>query len=434
MYKKRQTKKTRNIKKKFNHKTRKTSKTRKNKFSRRTKYRTRKNRGGMSGITIKKGFSKKKAFDFFIENSVVEYVSKGGFGITFKAKLNPEFTSKSPYKSTDSATYGLSISTILFKLVFLYSSDNSESNLSKQLYIGIDDADSITVRKEELSNFYGEINIQEDVYFKTMDYLEPICPAIVYSNVYTASNDINKLKLLEQIMKSTTSGSYTFKLLQGLIKSEKFIGSIGVVAMEFADEYRTLYSFEISKYDYPKDVKAAAMYLILELAIKTGYSHADFHGGNIMILKVPLCSDSALIKLIYLLGGKMAISNMEQITVENKPVVFEFAMKELQQIVSQLDAGQLGLSESLACFERGTNLLRQCQQELDAAERKIEILTGFNAEGEPITEPFEATDSLESREQKAGRRKASSKKSEAKLKTQTEADSDVEPREKKLLF
>jgi hypothetical protein len=86
-------------------------------------------------------------------------------------------------------------------------------------------------------------------------------------------------------MKSTTSGSYTFKLLQGLIKSEKFIGSIGVVAMEFADEYRTLYSFEISKYDYPKDVKAAAMYLILELAIKTGYSHADFHGGNIMILK-----------------------------------------------------------------------------------------------------------------------------------------------------
>lgn len=130
----------------------------------------------------------------------------------------------------------------------------------------------------------------------------------------------------------------------------------------------------------------------------------------------------------------MAISNMEQITVENKPVVFELAMKELQQIVSQLDAGQLGLSESLACFERGTNLLRQCQQELDAAERKIEILTGFNAEGEPITEPFEATDSLESREQKAGRRKASSKKSEAKLKNQTEADSDVEPREKKLLF
>lgn len=227
-----------------------------------------KRRGGMSGITLKKGLSKKDAFDFFIKNSIVEYVSKGSFGVTFKAKLNKEYISQSPYKSTDSATYGEPVSTILFKLVFI--NDNTGKNGST------------------LSSFYGEVNIQEDVYFKTMDYLEPICPAVVYSNVYTESPELNKIQLLEQIKNSTLINTYANKLLDYFISSQDVLGSIGVIAMEFADGYQTLHTFESKnngRYDFRTDVKSAAMYLILELAVKTGYSHADFHGGNIMILQ-----------------------------------------------------------------------------------------------------------------------------------------------------
>jgi exodeoxyribonuclease VII small subunit len=100
------------------------------------------------------------------------------------------------------------------------------------------------------------------------------------------------------------------------------------------------------------------------------------------------------------------------------PISFELALRELQLIVSQLDGGQLSLTDSLGCFERGSGLLKFCHQELDQAERKIEILTGFNASGEPVTEPYDDEATLDQREKKAGRRKSTSKKGATKAKVE----------------
>jgi exodeoxyribonuclease VII small subunit len=53
---------------------------------------------------------------------------------------------------------------------------------------------------------------------------------------------------------------------------------------------------------------------------------------------------------------------------------YEEAEKELQTIVERLERGDAGLDEALALWQRGEELYRLCQQQLDAAEGKIEEL------------------------------------------------------------
>ena len=79
------------------------------------------------------------------------------------------------------------------------------------------------------------------------------------------------------------------------------------------------------------------------------------------------------------------------------PLLFEQALSELEQIVARLEEGQAGLSESLAAYEQGIRLLRQCHELLGDAERKVEVLAGFDAAGNPVKQPLVDTegDSLE---------------------------------------
>ncbi|MDR1227666.1 MAG: exodeoxyribonuclease VII small subunit [Azoarcus sp.] len=55
---------------------------------------------------------------------------------------------------------------------------------------------------------------------------------------------------------------------------------------------------------------------------------------------------------------------------------FETAMTELEAIVRQMETGGLPLEQALDHYRRGTALLRQCQDKLNAAERQVEILEG----------------------------------------------------------
>lgn len=82
---------------------------------------------------------------------------------------------------------------------------------------------------------------------------------------------------------------------------------------------------------------------------------------------------------------------------------FETALAELEAIVHQLEEGDLGLAESLARYEQGVKHLKHCYQLLKAAEQKIELLTGVEADGTAITEPFH--DEALSLEEQAGSRR-----------------------------
>ncbi len=67
---------------------------------------------------------------------------------------------------------------------------------------------------------------------------------------------------------------------------------------------------------------------------------------------------------------------------------FEEALQRLQTIVQELDQGELGLDRALERYEEGIRLLRQCHEVLQKAERRIELLSGVDAEGRPICTPL----------------------------------------------
>ena len=58
-----------------------------------------------------------------------------------------------------------------------------------------------------------------------------------------------------------------------------------------------------------------------------------------------------------------------------KDIKFEDALQRLEQIVDQLEAGDLPLENSLKVFEEGVALARRCAKYLEEAEKRIELLT-----------------------------------------------------------
>ena len=69
---------------------------------------------------------------------------------------------------------------------------------------------------------------------------------------------------------------------------------------------------------------------------------------------------------------------------------FEKALSELENTVEKLEKGGLSLNESLALFEKGVKLARFLREELEKAEKKIEILLK-DEKGSLKAEPFDLT-------------------------------------------
>jgi exodeoxyribonuclease VII small subunit len=83
---------------------------------------------------------------------------------------------------------------------------------------------------------------------------------------------------------------------------------------------------------------------------------------------------------------------------------FEQSLSEVEQIVARLEGGQLGLTESLQQYEQGIRQLKICHELLDAAEQRVNVLAGFDAEGNPVLEPLQGA----SKSRKAGLARQSS--------------------------
>jgi exodeoxyribonuclease VII small subunit len=76
--------------------------------------------------------------------------------------------------------------------------------------------------------------------------------------------------------------------------------------------------------------------------------------------------------------------------LEQSPVLtFEQALEKLEGCLRQLEDGQIGLEQALACYEEGVGLLKQCYDMLKKAEQRIQVLAGVDDQGQPLTRPFE---------------------------------------------
>ena len=61
---------------------------------------------------------------------------------------------------------------------------------------------------------------------------------------------------------------------------------------------------------------------------------------------------------------------------------FEQAMAELEQVVGQLERGEVPLEQSIALYERGAALKARCEKKLKDAEEKVAQIT-LDADGQP---------------------------------------------------
>lgn len=67
------------------------------------------------------------------------------------------------------------------------------------------------------------------------------------------------------------------------------------------------------------------------------------------------------------------------------PLTFEKGLEQLEQIVKELERGDLALEESIALFEKGVALTETCRKQLEDAETRVEILRT-----QSVTKPAEA--------------------------------------------
>src|SRR5687767_12913594 len=72
---------------------------------------------------------------------------------------------------------------------------------------------------------------------------------------------------------------------------------------------------------------------------------------------------------------------------QTPPKTFEEALQELEQILAEIEGGEMGLEESLVKYERGQFLIHHCRGVLNTAERQIELLSK-GPDGGLVSEPF----------------------------------------------
>ena len=65
----------------------------------------------------------------------------------------------------------------------------------------------------------------------------------------------------------------------------------------------------------------------------------------------------------------------------------EQAMKQLEQIVQDLESGEMPLEKAIKTFEEGVQLSKFCSQKLDETEKRITILMQ-NSDGKIAEVPF----------------------------------------------
>jgi exodeoxyribonuclease VII small subunit len=76
------------------------------------------------------------------------------------------------------------------------------------------------------------------------------------------------------------------------------------------------------------------------------------------------------------------------------PKTFEEGLQELEQILAEIESGEMGLEESLIKYERGNFLIQHCRTVLNSAEKQIELLSKAPDGGIQV-EPMASSSSAE---------------------------------------
>ena len=80
---------------------------------------------------------------------------------------------------------------------------------------------------------------------------------------------------------------------------------------------------------------------------------------------------------------------MSTVEIDQLPASYEEAVKELEQLVARMEAGELSLEQSIEAYKRGATLIQFCTTKLDKVEQQVRVLD------KDIFKPFQPTDETE---------------------------------------
>lgn len=228
------------------------------------RYTKRNNKSQKGGMLLESLSSAESETNFktFIRDANPTVLSQGTYGFVTKWELKAGSTNNTYKKIIPTDEFGNKITTLIVKMCCVRPMDEINEDEEQ-----IDGNKLLSVSATE---FINETNIQTDIYLKTINYLQPICPGIAYANIVPI-----KLNPLKCCSSSPDLKKILNPMMRFILHNPNY--KIGIIAMEMAEN---LTSNNVSTNN---DFSNIGRYALLNLALTTGYTHGDFHRGNILI-------------------------------------------------------------------------------------------------------------------------------------------------------
>jgi len=217
-------------------------------------------------------FAKEEDIDVFLEKCKITYLSKGSYGIALVAE-----STSSPYISVRGG-----IEKPINKIIIKVCAINEQPFKITSVVNG-HNSRFATVKEK---NFEREIEIQTELFFRTCEYLDPICPSILYTEIKGAIYDFHEKKRVETrlhdlLIKSDEIGKIYLKNIIHLLETGG-LNMYGIICMEYAEGFETMYQLKETRPEKIEKLRNVARYKLIEMTFKTQYTHSDFHENNIL--------------------------------------------------------------------------------------------------------------------------------------------------------
>jgi len=219
-------------------------------------------------------FAKEEDLDVFLQSCKISYLSSGAYGIVFLVESDT-----SPYVSVRDDR---PVNKMIIKLCAInnHGTHNIGPTIQGKQY---------SVKTVNERSFEREIEIQTELFFRTCDYLDPICPCIIHSEVKGSDFDSrNRQRLaprLSNLLSKTQVDSVEYILLKCFLDqiTTGRLSMYGIICMEYADGFNTLHRLKQTETkETIEKLESIARQKLIEMTVKTNYTHSDFHHGNIL--------------------------------------------------------------------------------------------------------------------------------------------------------
>jgi len=215
--------------------------------------------------------------EFLANCDAVTLFSSGSSGIIFRCTLRAG--ADSPYTSYRTGSFNRPITTIILKFVAL--TDDQQPGHPDRWYC---EPERKNKNIEQTDSFHSEVNTQLEIFMKTFEYLDPVCPAPIYASI--ERDPVQAIHLLNDLLGKATdepTSAWTRSIRDNIRQGH--IPFLGIMGMELAEGYTPLYRYCVAPgvtIDDVRRVECMARGELIRLALETGYSQNDWHNSNVL--------------------------------------------------------------------------------------------------------------------------------------------------------